>query len=215
MIFNTSLYGKSLPDLNNPGTANDLRQGKQLIDKDGNILTGTIPTVKQPVPSISVNLDTGLISSYYQQKIGYVAYDINNLNFISAKELDSNLIPENIKKGIKIFGVDGTYDPTSSIQTVTINVSNSGGYSYSISYLNSSEKQDGISTNESNKSFTVANNRPVMILANGLNREPHITSGNPILVGSLKLNIRETAYDTEYGTISVYYLNGACSISIY
>ena len=37
--------GTSLPNLNNPGTAADLAQNKQLIDGNGNIVTGTIATI--------------------------------------------------------------------------------------------------------------------------------------------------------------------------
>lgn len=36
--------GVQLPELTNPGTEADLREGKQLIDGDGNIVTGTIKT---------------------------------------------------------------------------------------------------------------------------------------------------------------------------
>jgi hypothetical protein len=36
--------GVELPELTNEGTASDLLSGKQLIDQDGNIITGTIPT---------------------------------------------------------------------------------------------------------------------------------------------------------------------------
>lgn len=47
MIFQPQIVGKPLPALTNPGTAADLRSGKQLIDASGNVLTGnaTIPKV--------------------------------------------------------------------------------------------------------------------------------------------------------------------------
>lgn len=35
--------GMQLPTLTNPGTANDLAQGKQLINADGSIVTGVVP----------------------------------------------------------------------------------------------------------------------------------------------------------------------------
>ena len=41
MIYNMA-GGKKLPELTNPATAADLLEGKQLIDADGNIVTGTI-----------------------------------------------------------------------------------------------------------------------------------------------------------------------------
>ena len=44
MIFNPTGSGKNLPSLNNPGTANDLAKGKELIGADGQIVTGTFET---------------------------------------------------------------------------------------------------------------------------------------------------------------------------
>lgn len=42
MIFQSQIIGKPLPTLTNPGTAADLLSGKQLIDANGNVLTGTM-----------------------------------------------------------------------------------------------------------------------------------------------------------------------------
>ena len=42
MIFQPQIIGKPLPTLTNPGTAADLLSGKQLIDANGNVLTGTL-----------------------------------------------------------------------------------------------------------------------------------------------------------------------------
>nr|DAV25347.1 MAG TPA: hypothetical protein [Caudoviricetes sp.] len=44
MIFNPTGSGKKLPSLNNPGTADDLAKGKELIGADGQIVTGTLET---------------------------------------------------------------------------------------------------------------------------------------------------------------------------
>lgn len=43
--------GKLLPELTNPGTSADLMEGKELIDSDGNVVTGTYtpPEVSEPV----------------------------------------------------------------------------------------------------------------------------------------------------------------------
>lgn len=35
--------GAALPELSNPGTAGDLAEGRQLIDANGNVVSGTIP----------------------------------------------------------------------------------------------------------------------------------------------------------------------------
>lgn len=63
--------GTDLPELTNEATAADLLSGKQLIDSDGNVVTGTIPTVAQAIPSISVN-SNGLITAIVAQSTGYV-----------------------------------------------------------------------------------------------------------------------------------------------
>lgn len=94
--------GVELPELINEGTASDLLSGKQLIDGEGNIVTGTIPTktssdlttngatvtvpsgyyasqatksvasATQATPSISVN-SNGLITASATQTAGYVS----------------------------------------------------------------------------------------------------------------------------------------------
>ena len=47
MVLNTNTGGVKIPQLTNPGTAEDLASGKQLIDQNGNVLTGSavIPKV--------------------------------------------------------------------------------------------------------------------------------------------------------------------------
>jgi len=102
MIINPSSGGISLPRLDNPGTAADLLEGKQLVDQDGNPLTGTMPqrsagdltasgaevtvpagyypeqtsrsvaAAAQATPSISVS-SSGLITATHTQTAGYVA----------------------------------------------------------------------------------------------------------------------------------------------
>ena len=102
MIFNQIIGGKKLPSLDNPGDANDILSGKQLIDQFGNPITGTIPiktssnitingrtitvpsgyytsqvsksvsTATQATPSISVS-SSGLITASSTQSEGYVS----------------------------------------------------------------------------------------------------------------------------------------------
>lgn len=48
MIFNPIVVGGTkLPTLTDPGTAADLLAPKQLIDAEGNVLTGTMPEIEQ------------------------------------------------------------------------------------------------------------------------------------------------------------------------
>lgn len=94
--------GVELPELSNPGSASDLLSGKELIDADGNVVTGTIETktasnlsasgatvtvpagyyasqvsksvttTTQATPSISVS-SSGLITASATQEEGYVS----------------------------------------------------------------------------------------------------------------------------------------------
>lgn len=107
MIFQPIITGTQFPELTNPGTANDLLAGKQLIDQYGNPLTGTIPTktgsnisvsgptiivpsgyygsqvsksvatATQATPTISVN-SSGLITASSTQSAGYVTAGTKN-----------------------------------------------------------------------------------------------------------------------------------------
>lgn len=127
--------GTSLPALSNPGAASDLKNGKQLIDSNGNVITGSMPNVSAASPSISVSTG-GLITASYTQEEGYIAGTTKN----ATKQLttqagttitpgttqktacasgryttgniyvagDSDLKAENIKSGVNIFGVAGS-----------------------------------------------------------------------------------------------------------
>ena len=94
--------GTQLPTLTNPGSTSDLLSGKELIDQDGNVVTGNIPTktssdlissgatvtvptgyyassasksvstATQATPSISVS-SSGLITASATQSAGYVS----------------------------------------------------------------------------------------------------------------------------------------------
>lgn len=127
--------GVQLPALTNPGTAADLLEGKQLIDAEGNALTGTMPEVEQATPAITVS-STGLITASAAQGAGYVAAGEKSATkqlttkaaatitpgtanqtiaagtYLTGTQTikgDANLLAENIKSGIDIFGIGGTY----------------------------------------------------------------------------------------------------------
>lgn len=120
--------GVTLPTLTNPGAAADLRQGKQLIDQSGAVVDGTLVEVEQATPSISVS-SAGLItatagdksatkqlttrsgetirpSTSEQVAVGSGVYSTGTVWV----EGDADLVPENIKRGVQIFGVQGTLD---------------------------------------------------------------------------------------------------------
>lgn len=126
--------GTQLPTLTNPGTPADLLSGKELIDQDGNKVTGTIATVTQATPSITVN-SSGLITASATQSAGYVSSGTKSATkqlttkaaatitpgtanqtipantYLTGTQTikgDANLIASNIKSGVSIFGVTGT-----------------------------------------------------------------------------------------------------------
>ena len=65
--------GINLPELTTPASTSDIMEGKEAIDADGNKLTGTLPTVTQPTPSITVNSSGLITASATQSTSGYVA----------------------------------------------------------------------------------------------------------------------------------------------
>lgn len=117
-LSKVSVNGIELPTLNNIGDASDLLLGKQLINQYGDIVTGTIPsqTAQTITPTTSNQIiESGVYLSGTQTILG-----------------DANLISDNIKSGVSIFGVDGAYEgngsgilqekiisPATSSQTIT------------------------------------------------------------------------------------------------
>lgn len=167
MIFNPILTGgKKLPVLTDPGTAADLLSGKQLIDQNGEAITGTIATktasdltasgssiivpagyydseasksvetATQATPSISVS-SAGLITASSTQTAGYVSAGTKSATRQLTTQAGTTITPgtsqktavssgryttgtvyvagdadlkaANIKSGVNIFGVTGTY----------------------------------------------------------------------------------------------------------
>lgn len=92
--------GGALPVLTNPAAAGDVIAGKEYIDGNGNKKTGTL-----------VVCDTvAEVDTFGSSGVG-VNIEIESSADGSAKMLtlpEPNLLPENIKNGVSIFGIAGT-----------------------------------------------------------------------------------------------------------
>lgn len=74
VISSISIGGEEpeIPTLSNPGTINDMLAGKQLLDQELNVVTGTIPTISLANPNITIN-DDGSITATLSFNSGYIA----------------------------------------------------------------------------------------------------------------------------------------------
>lgn len=137
-----------LPSLSDPAVSGDIISGKEAIDGTGAKVTGTMPAVAAATPTISVSPD-GLITATAQQAEGYVEAATETAaqqletqgaqtivpgtadqtvpagKFLTGAQTiqgDAGLLPENIKKGVSLFGVDGSYEPglPADVRTITL-----------------------------------------------------------------------------------------------
>lgn len=139
-----------LPSLSDPAVSGDIISGKEAIDGTGAKVTGTMPAVAAATPTISVSPD-GLITATAQQAEGYVEAATETAaqqletqgaqtivpgtadqtvpagKFLTGAQTiqgDAGLLPENIKKGVSLFGVDGSYEPglPADVRTIALEV---------------------------------------------------------------------------------------------
>lgn len=149
----------ALPILKNEGKAAELLLNKELINSNGEIIKGTMMKVAQATPLISLDTSNGLVTANAIQSSGYVKSGIKNssyqIAFQPAKQImpstmdqiavssnyytggdivvigDTNLIPENIRVGASIFGVQGNYSSHIILDNAVLERSIAGNYTNS------------------------------------------------------------------------------------
>lgn len=127
MIFQPQIVGKPLPALTNPGTAADLLSGKQLIDANGNVLTGTL--VNREVHTVTVQgsgTDELQVQNVEQRPIMVVVFsenDVPDKSIVLSIQLKTNpsfsQLARKSSGSVDIFGAGGfTYSPGTKILSI-------------------------------------------------------------------------------------------------
>ena len=125
--------GVELPELTNPGDASKLLAGYQLIDGNGAVVDGNIPTVDAATPGLAFQAN-GDVVAYVDQAAGYTTGGyktykqsqdvipaqtitpgtedqvIPAYHYLTGKQTikgEPNLVPENIPEDVVLFGVQG------------------------------------------------------------------------------------------------------------
>lgn len=120
--------GVELPSLTNPGSASDLLSGKQLIDADGNVVTGNIATKTASNLSASgatVTVPAGYYASQATKSVATAAQATPSVSIDSAGKITASAtqtagyVAAGTKTGTKQLTVQGakTITPTKSSQT--------------------------------------------------------------------------------------------------
>ena len=101
-IFNVagSYTGATLPTLTTPASASNILSGKEAIDSSGNIITGTMTNKGTTNGTISTKSGSYTIPTGYHSGSGKVTISTTEQN---------KIIASNIKSGVSILGVTGSY----------------------------------------------------------------------------------------------------------
>lgn len=195
-------------------TANDILSGKTAY-VNGSKITGVIETVAQAIPSISVN-SSGLITASSNQEAGYVGAGTKsstsqlttqgaqtitpgttNKTIASGKYLtgdqtikgDINLVAENIKNGVSIFGVTGTL--SAGIDTSDATAIPADILSGKTAYVNGSKVTGTIATvTQATPSISV--NSSGLITASSNQDAGYVTAGTKSVTSQLTTQAAQT-----------------------
>ena len=121
--INSIQTGVDLPELTNEGTASDMLVGKQLIDDEGNVITGSMPnngTISSTMDGISIK-SVSIPSGYTSG--GTVSLDNTIDNEVSEQ---TNLIAQIMDK-VENLPEASNGDSESNVQTATVTVNTMGG----------------------------------------------------------------------------------------
>ena len=103
---NLNLTARTVEDLSVSGRTVSVPAGLY-----SNSVAGVVASASAATPTISVNTTTGVVTAQTQQSAGYVnATTKTATQSLSSIGASANLVPENIKSGVNIFGVTGTYE---------------------------------------------------------------------------------------------------------
>lgn len=98
-------------------TAADIRSGKIAFSK-GSKITGTMATRTLPAPTISVSSSGTITATEKLSSAGYYATGSKSATLKLSSSQDSDFVASNIKSGVTIFGVTGSYQaPTNNVET--------------------------------------------------------------------------------------------------
>lgn len=115
--------GVDLPELSNEGSASDLLSGKQLIDSNGNVVTGTIKTRNSSSVTINkgdVNVSPGYYSGYITKSLPKGSYNITDISINDFGTFSYNFTAvEGYISGGKGTAGFGKSIPTQNAKTIT------------------------------------------------------------------------------------------------
>lgn len=163
--------GVTLPLMSNEAEAEHLLSGGQLISSNNTIVTGTMPNIGAATGTISTKTGTYTIAKGYHSGTGSVS--------ISSTE-QAKIIADNIKSGVTILGVTGTYVGNTGytsgdvVKAVSTSVNFGSGYgSIRVTY--------GTSVVNTNGTLSLGNSTTISVSSAG---DLDVVKGNYVLISS-------------------------------